>query len=165
MQSMKISIRRWWTKGKRFINFTLSKLCGEAMDWQPYIKASWEMVMAAEGQTKIVLDDELESYLVQMMARNFRNHRLPPDILCLELAHARRAEDYRHIGDSCLFVDAWNIRRARLVSRDYYQRLGQIDYSHAALHYTPFDAFLERVGREFKLLSQVLAGVQALRQA
>ena len=135
------------------------------MDWQPYIKASWDLVMAAQGKTRIVLDEELESYLVQMMARNFRNHRLPPDILCLELTKARRAEDYRHIGDSCLFVDAWNIKRARLVSRDYYQRLGEIAYGHAALASKPFDTFLDRLGHEFKLLSQVLSGVQALRQA
>jgi hypothetical protein len=135
------------------------------VDWQPYIKASWDLVMAAQGKTRIVLDEELESYLVQMMARNFRNHRLPPDILCLELTKARRAEDYRHIGDSCLFVDAWNIKRARLVSRDYYQRLGEIAYGHAALASKPFDTFLDRLGREFKLLSQVLSGVQALRQS
>lgn len=131
------------------------------MDWQPYLKASWEIVMAAQGRTQIALDEDLECYLVQMMARNFRNKDLPPDILCIELAHARRAEDYRHIGDSCLFVDAWNVKRARLVSTDYYQRLGQIAYSHAALASKPFDAFLERVGREFKLLSQVLSGVRA----
>ena len=134
------------------------------MEWQPYLKASWEMVMAAEGHTQISLDEELECYLVQMMARNFRNQNLPPDILCLELAQARRAEDFRHVGDSCLFVDAWNVKRARLVSPDYYQRLGQIAYSRAAMVSKPFDAFLERVGREFKMLSQVLSGVRAMSQ-
>jgi hypothetical protein len=136
------------------------------MDWQPYIKASWEMVMAAEGRTQVLLDEELESYLVHMMARNFRNStRMPPDIICLELGRARSAEDYRDIGDSCLFVDAWNVRRARLVSSDYYQRMGQIAYTHAAVASRPFDTFLERVGQEFRSLSRVLAGVRQLSQA
>jgi len=136
------------------------------MDWQPYIKASWEMVMAAEGQTHLLLDEELESYLVHMIARNFRNaQKMPPEIICLELGRARSAADYRDIGDSCLFVDAWNVKRARLVSRDYYQRMGQIAYAHAAVASQPFDAFLERVAREFKSLSHVLAGVRQLSQA
>lgn len=136
------------------------------MDWQPYIKASWEMVMAAEGQTKTLLDEELESYLVHMMARHFRNsQKVPPEIVCLELGRARSASEFRDVGDSCLFVDAWHIKRARLVSADYYERLGQIAYCHAALASRPFDAFLDRLGREFKSLSRVLSGVQQLRHA
>jgi len=53
------------------------------MDWQPYIKASWELVVQAEGRTKVMLDNDLEAYLVHMMARNFRNLRLPPELICL----------------------------------------------------------------------------------
>ena len=133
------------------------------MDWQPYIKASWEIVMAAEGKLQTLLDEEVEAYLVHMMARNFFNKGLPPDILCLELGKARSAQDFRQIGDCCLFVDAWRWRRARLVSEDYYLRLGQIAYGHAAVASRPFDGFFERLGREFKSLSRVLASVQELR--
>ena len=132
------------------------------MDWQPYIKASWEMVMAAQGHTQKVLDPELEAYLVHMMARNFRNRDIPPEIICLELSRARTADDFRQIGDSCLLVDAWNIKRARLVSKDYYSKLGQIAFGYAAVASRPFDRFMERVGREFGALSQVLQGVRLL---
>ncbi len=132
------------------------------MDWQPYIRASWDMVMAAEGKTQTLLDPELEVYLVQMMARNFRNKDMPPDIVCLELGKARHAQDYRNIGDGCLFVDAWRIRPARLVSKDYYRRIGQIAYSHAALASRPVDELFERLSQEFRSLSRVLAGVRQL---
>ena len=132
------------------------------MDWQPYIKASWEMVMAAEGRIQTTLDQDLESYLVHMMARNFRNAGLPPDIMCLELSKARNAEDYRQIGDACLFVDAWDVRRARLVARDYYEQMGQIAYGHAALATRPVDALFDRLAKEFKALSRVLQGVRLL---
>ncbi len=132
------------------------------MDWQPYIKASWEMVMAAEGKTQIVLEDELEAYLVQMMARNFRNKDMPPDIVCLELGKARNSQDFRHIGDSCLFVDAWRIRPARLVSRDYYLKMGKIAYGCAALTSRPVDTLFEKLSKEFAALSRVLAGVRQL---
>lgn len=132
------------------------------MDWQPYIKASWEMVMAAEGKTQTYLDQELEAYLVQMMARNFRNKDIPPEIVCLELAKAKHADDYRNIGDGCLFVDAWKIRPARLVSNDYYRRIGQIAYGYAALASKPVDGLFEKLSREFRALSLVLSGVRQL---
>ena len=132
------------------------------MDWQPYIKASWEMVMAAQGQTQTVLAPELEAYLVQMMARNFRNKDIPPDIVCLELAQARDATDFRNIGDSCLFVDAWRIKPARLVSKDYYLKIGQIAYDCAAHRSRPVDRLFERLSSEFSSLSRVLAGVRQL---
>ena len=132
------------------------------MDWQPYIKASWEIVMAAEGKMQMHLDSELEAYLVHMVARNFRNAKLTPDIVCLELGQARHMQDFRNIGDGCLFIDAWRIRRARLVSNDYYQRMGQIAYGYAATASRPFDALFDRLGQEFKSLSKVLTGVREL---
>ena len=87
---------------------------------------------------------------------------MPPDIVCLELAQARDATDFRNIGDSCLFVDAWRIKPARLVSKDYYQRMGQIAYGYAATASRPFDALFDRLGQEFKSLSKVLTGVREL---
>jgi hypothetical protein len=51
------------------------------MDWQPYIKASWQLVMESEGKTSIYLQEELEAYLVHMMARNLTNSSIPPDHL------------------------------------------------------------------------------------
>lgn len=48
------------------------------MNWQPYLKASWELVMESEGKSQVFLDQELEAYLVHMMARNFRKTQFPP---------------------------------------------------------------------------------------
>ena len=130
------------------------------MNWQPYIRASWEIVMECESRSQVFLDEELEAYLVHMMARNFRRRDFPPDIVCLEFARARSPEDFRQIGDSCLFVDAWDIRRARLVGRDYYEKLGQAAYAHAATVSRPVDGLLQRIAREFSMLSRVLRGVK-----
>ncbi len=130
------------------------------MNWQPYIRASWEIVMECENRSQLYLDEELEAYLVYMMARNFRNRRFPPEVLCLEFTHARTQEDFRQIGDSCLFVDAWDVSRARLVNSDYYEKLGQAAYAYAASASQPIDELFNRIAREFSRLSQVLAGVK-----
>lgn len=126
------------------------------MDWQPYLRASWELVMESEGKSRVYLDHELEAYLVHAMARNFRNTGFPPEIVCLEFTRAKTKDDYRHIGDSCLFVDAWDVRRARLVNANYYERLGQVAYSYAAAVSRPVDELFEQVARNFHLLSRVL---------
>lgn len=130
------------------------------MNWQPYIRASWEIVMEGESRSRQYLDEELEAYLVYMVARNFRNLDFPPDVICLEFNRARTADDFRQIGDSCLFVDAWEVRRARLVDDDYYEKLGQAAYAYAATASRPIDELFHRIAREFSRLSQVLAGVK-----
>ncbi len=130
------------------------------MNWQPYIRASWEIVMEGESRSRLVLDDELEAYLVYMVARNFRNRDFPPDVICLEFNRARTADDFRQIGDSCLFVDAWDVRRARLVDADYYEKLGQAAFAYAAAASRPIDELFNRIAREFSRLSRVLAGAR-----
>ena len=130
------------------------------MNLQPYIRASWEIVMEGESRCRVNLDDELEAYLVYMVARNFRNNEFPPDVICLEFNKARTREDFRYIGDSCLFVDAWDVARARLVNDDYYEKLGQAAYAYAATASRPIDELFNRIAREFTRLSRVLAGVK-----
>jgi hypothetical protein len=140
--------------------FACITMKGALMDWQPYIKASWDLVMEAEGRTEVYLQDDLEAYLVHMMARNFRNSKMPPDIICLEFPKARTQQDYLQIGDNCLFVDAWDVKRARLVAQNYYEQMGQIAYSSAAIASRPINELYDRVAREFRLLSTVLRGVR-----
>ena len=130
------------------------------MNWQPYIRASWEIVMECESRSQLFLDEELEAYLVHMMARNFRQRNFPPEIVCLEFSRARTSNDFRQIGDSCLMVYAWDIRRAKLVGRDYYEKLGQAAYVYAASATRPMDQLLHRIAREFGLLSRVLRGAK-----
>ena len=130
------------------------------MNWQSYIRASWEIVMECESLSQVSLDEEMEAYLVHMMARNFCRTDFPPSIMCLEFTRARTPEDFRQIGDSCLFVDAWDIQRATLVGRDYYEKLGQAAYTCAAGVSRPVDQLLSRIASEFSVLSRVLRVVK-----
>ena len=69
------------------------------MNWQSYIRASWEIVIECESRSQVSLDEEMEAYLVHMMARNFRRTDFPPSIMCLEFTRARTPEDFRQIGE------------------------------------------------------------------
>ena len=135
------------------------------MNFQPYIRGSWEIVTECESRSRVNLDEELEAYLVYMVARNFRNRDFPPDVICLEFTKARTRDDFRQIGDSCLFVDAWDVSRAQLVNHDYYEKLGQAAYAYAASASRPIDELFNRIAREFSQLSRVLAGVKPLQDS
>ena len=130
------------------------------MNWQPYVKASWQLVMESEGKTNIFLQEEIEAYLVHMMARTFTDPSIPPDIIALEFANAKTKGDYQRIGDSCLFIDAWDVKKAKLVNKDYYQSMGQIAYSAASLKDRPADQLLDLVAQNFAFLSRVLRAVR-----
>lgn len=126
------------------------------MDWSPYIKAGWQLVMDSEGRTQIHLKEELESYLVHMMARTMIDPGIPPDIICIEFANAKRKDDYRRIGDSCLLIDAWGIKKSKTVSPNYYENMGKIAYSYASIKSHPIDELFEVVSKNFTFLSKVL---------
>lgn len=130
------------------------------MNWHPFIKSSWELVMESEGKTKIYLQEELESYLVFMMARTITDTGIPPDIIALEFAKAKTKNDYQKIGDSCLFIDAWDVKRAKMVSANYYSDMGKIAYSSASLKDRPCDELMENVSQNFEFLSRVLRGLK-----
>lgn len=131
--------------------------------WGPYIKASWDLVVESQGKTKINLNEDMQSYLVHMMARTMTDTSIPPDVICLEFLNAKTLEDYRRIGDSCLFIDAWDVKRARLVATDYYENMGKIAYSYASTKNQIMSALYEDVSKNFSFLSMVLRHVKKQR--
>jgi hypothetical protein len=72
----------------------------------------------------------------------------------------RARDDFRQIGDSCLIVDAWDVRRARLTSQYCYEKLGQAAYAYAAMATRPIEELFQRIAREFSCLSRVLTGIK-----
>jgi hypothetical protein len=51
-----------------------------------------------------------------------------------------------------LFVDAWDIKRAKIVEHDYYEKMGRIAYGFACL---------DLVAQNFMFLSKVLRNVKS----
>ena len=72
----------------------------------------------------------------------------------------RARDDFRQIGESCLIVDAWDIRRARLTSQYCYEKLGQAAYAYAAIATRPIEELFQRIARDFPRLSKVLTGIK-----
>jgi hypothetical protein len=138
--------------------------------WQTYVKASWELVMEAEGRSHEYLDTELEAYLVHTMARNFDNcdnWGRPIAIRMMEAQHGPKSQSkdiMRRAGDECLFIHSWEIRQPKWPTPNYFSNMGQIAYGMAAISTQPTDDLLDAVGINFPSMSKVLRQVKNLYQ-
>lgn len=136
--------------------------------WQSYIRASWELVMEAEGRVQDFLESDVEAFLVHTMARNFENTRIWEDPVAITMLQARQAsrsqrkETMQKIGEECLFIDAWQLKQRRWPSPTYFRDMGSMAFGYAAISTRPPDELLDQVGTQFGRLSRVLRTVRDL---
>lgn len=115
---------------------------------EPTDTAQWlQLVRDAESDYGLLLDDDMESYLVFMLMRHSQNRSLAQAALALDylrsadLVGKQRDERLRDIGDQCLILSGLFPRRAarRNVRVSYYVDMGQSAYqylSHNLQHAT-----------------------------
>ena len=135
--------------------------------WQDYVRSSYEMVLEAEGKSATYLNQDVESYLVHLLARWFDKNDVPPDtpvaILLMTAMQAPREKDRQlaKVADVCLFYDSFKIKQRRWPSINYYKDMGTIAYGMA---YTASrDNVYEQLENNFSICSKVLSFIQASR--
>jgi len=129
--------------------------------WQAYLKASHEIIVAAEDRCNLELNVTLESYLVHLVARNFRKmptSEKPIAIRFLESGSfnsSLKKQVMADIGDECLFIDGFGYRKSKWPGKTYYKDMGTLAYGSASLA-PPRDPLYEHLEYNFGLLSEVL---------
>lgn len=102
--------------------------------WFEYVKSCYDLVVESEGLTDLVLEHEVEAYVVHLMARNFERTDIgdqPVAIRMLEAMQGRQRENLLAVADECLLIHSYPFRRHRWPSATYYQDMGQIAYGMA----------------------------------
>jgi len=138
-------------------------------DWNPYIKAGWELVTEATSVTPVYLDPEIEHFLVFTIARTIERSDIGSESVAIKILEARsvprgrtRQPILRAIGEECLFIDAWDIKKPKWPSNTYYSEMGQIAFMQSSLSTRPNNELLEKASYNFPLLSKVLKTVRNL---
>ncbi|MDB2315635.1 hypothetical protein N9V27_01530 [bacterium] len=138
-------------------------------DWNPYIKAGWELVTEATSVTPIYLDPEIEHFLVFTIARTIERNDIGSESVAIKILEARsiprgrsRQPILRAIGEECLFIDAWDIKKRKWPSMTYYSQMGQIAFMQSSLSTRPNNELLEKASNSFTMLSKVLKSVRDL---
>lgn len=138
-------------------------------DWNPYIRAGWELVTEATSVTPVYLDPEVEHFLVFTIARTIERTDIGRETVAIKILEAQsvprgksRQPILRAIGEECLFIDAWEIKKKKWPTNTYYSQMGQIAFLQSALSTRPNNELLEKASNSFGMLSNVLRTVRDL---
>ena len=133
--------------------------------WQEYIRSSYEMVMEAEGKAAASLNEEVESYLVRLVAKWFDKNDIPPDtpvailmLTAMQSSHYNKQEQLRDVGDICLFYDGFKIKQPRWPTLTYYREMGTTAYG--MLHIHTSDTLYEQLESNFTVCSKILQNMR-----
>ena len=132
--------------------------------WQDYVRSSYELVLEAEGKSQTFLNEEIESYLVRLMAKWFDKADIPPDtpvaILMMTAMQSSRERDKQlaNVADICLFYDSFKIKQRRWPTLSYYKDMGITAYGMA--YVTSNDDLYNQLEVNFTTCSKVLSQIK-----
>jgi hypothetical protein len=130
--------------------------------WQEYVRSSYELVLEAEGKTSVYLNDDLESYLVRLLARWFDRNDIPPDtpvaIMLMTAMQKPKEQELAQVADICLFYDSFKIKQRRWPNINYYKDMGQIAYGMA--YVASNDKLYNQLETKFTSCSKILSNLK-----
>lgn len=84
--------------------------------------------MESEGLSETYLDTEVETYVVHLLAKNFVKLNIDEEAIAIQILNGK---DYQHIGDECLLINSYPLKRRRWPTDTYYRDMGTIAYGMA----------------------------------
>ena len=105
--------------------------------WQEYVKAAYDLIIETEGKYNLILEHEVEAYIVHLFAKNFNRTDIgqcPVAIQFLtEMQKPKKQARYQPIADECLLINSYPLNRRRWPSETYYKDMGCIAYGLARI--------------------------------
>lgn len=136
--------------------------------WAEYVRAGYEMVLEAQGRSQLYLDNDMEAFLVHVVARTFERTDIWNEPVAIKLMTAQQLPSHqkqsalRTVGEECLFIDGWQIKQNRWPGPNYFEDMGRLAFGFASVATRPADDLLEAASNNFKQASLVLRSVRDL---
>lgn len=122
--------------------------------WFDYVKHCYDLVVESEGLTELVLDHEVEAYVVHLMARNFERTDIGTQAVALLMMQALNSggkDSLVTVADECLLIHSYPFKRQRWPTATYYQDMGTTAYGLAGHimedHFVPAGRVLNAIFR------------------
>ena len=132
--------------------------------WHEYVRSSYDLVIEAEGKSKTYLSEDIESYLVRLLARWFDKPEIPPDtpiaILLMQAMQDKNNKQLVETADICLFYDGFKIKQRHWPSYNYYKDMGTMAYGMAYLNSK--DDLYFRLETNFNTCSKILSTIKVV---
>jgi len=101
--------------------------------WLEYCKAGYDLIMEAESEASIILDDPVELHLVHMFARSIERTDIgetPVGIMLKKAVYYKDRDKILELADECLLVHSYPLRKGQWPSETYYIELGLASYGY-----------------------------------
>jgi hypothetical protein len=125
--------------------------------WLDYVKSCYDLVVETEGITELILEHEVEAYVVHLMANNFQNNIIGNNAVAITMMTAMQTgkkQDYLLVGDECLLIHSYPLKQGRWPSPTYYRDMGTCAYGMAnhimENHFEPAGKVLNAIFRRIK---------------
>lgn len=122
--------------------------------WFDYVKHCYDLVIESEGLTELILEHEVEAYVVHLMARNFERTDIGTQAVALSMMQALNSggkDELVTVADECLLIHSYPFKKARWPSPTYYQDMGTTAYGLAGHimeeHFVPAGRVLNAIFR------------------
>lgn len=109
--------------------------------WLDYVNACYDLVTESANRTSVVLEHNIEAYLVHLMAKNINRTDIGTEAIAIKLLTAvqqRNSDKYLEVADECLIIYSYPLRHHRWPSETYYREMGTTAYAlanHEMEHY------------------------------
>jgi hypothetical protein len=128
--------------------------------WLDYVKSCYDLIVETEGSTRIILDHDVEAYVVHVMANNFERTDIGVNPIALQILQAAQnnsTQDLLRAADECLLIHSYPLRRTRWPSDNYYRDMGITAYGLAnhvmERHFEPAGVVLTALFRRMHMTS------------
>lgn len=102
--------------------------------WLDYVKSCYDLVVESQGITNVVLDHEIEAYVVHLMANNFERTNIGAQAVAIQMLSAvqtGKRQQLLEVADECLIIHSYPFKKTRWPSPSYYKEIGTTAYGLA----------------------------------
>jgi len=134
--------------------------------WMTYVKHSYDVIIEAEHRANIMLQHEVEAYLVHLFARYIDKPDISNEPVAITLMESlnkvgeARKQHLDKVAEVCILIDGLELNRRRWPSDSYYTDMGVMALEYRAYSDRPPDLFYERIAGDFKRITTVLHKVK-----
>jgi len=101
-----------------------------SVHWPDYVRAAYDLILESEGQSRTYLDNDVEAYVVHLFAKNFLRTDIGEQPIAIQILSSK---NYQPIGDECLLINSYPLKKRRWPSETYYVEMGTVAYGLANL--------------------------------
>jgi len=120
--------------------------------WLEYVKSCYDLVVESEGHAHLILDHEVEAYVVHLMAKNFERTDIGQIAIAIQMLSVLQSgtrDQLLPVADECLLIYSYPLKRASWPSPNYYRDMGITAYGLAGhimeRHFEPAGKILSAI--------------------